>query len=114
MPPTEHVQGQVTVAAAIAVEEPPLLLPGQRVVGGIQVEDQPLPRPLLGFKEQINARIGERLWVVVDLVVPVVGPQRRVPARSKRGPLHGARVTTTPASASSRPLRVSSTMPRTM
>ena len=78
VPTAEDVQGQITVATIVAVEEPPLLLSVQGVVGGIQVEDDLLRRPLLGFEEQIDQQIGERLGVVVDLVVAVIGSQRRV------------------------------------
>ena len=52
VPTAEDVQGQITVATIVAVEEPPLLLSVQGVVGGIQVEDD--LRPLLGFEEQID------------------------------------------------------------
>jgi hypothetical protein len=39
MTATEHIKRQITVAIVIAVEEPPLLLAMQRVIGRIQIEN---------------------------------------------------------------------------
>jgi len=50
----------------------------QGIVGGVQVEDDPLRRPPVGVQEQIDEQVGERLRVVDDLAVAVVGPERRV------------------------------------
>ena len=41
----EHVQRQIAVAVVIAVEEAPLLMPVQRIVGGVEIEDDLLRRP---------------------------------------------------------------------
>ena len=46
MAPAEHVERQVAVAVVIAVEEPPLLLAVQRIVGRIEIEDDLLRRAL--------------------------------------------------------------------
>jgi hypothetical protein len=46
MAATEHVERQVTVAVVITVEEPPLLLAVQRIIGRIEVENN-LPRRAL-------------------------------------------------------------------
>ncbi len=47
MPAAEHVQRQIAVAVVIALEKAPLLMPVQRITGGVQIEDDPLRR-LLG------------------------------------------------------------------
>ena len=78
MPAAEHVERQVAVAVIVAVEEPPLLLAVQRVVGGVEVEDDLLRRPLVRLQEQIDEQVGERRRVVTDLVIAVIGPQRGV------------------------------------
>ena len=39
----EHVQRQIAVAVVIAVEEPPFLMPVQRIVGGVEIKND-LPR----------------------------------------------------------------------
>ena len=46
MPTAEHIKRQITVAIVIAVEEPPLLLAMQRVIGRIQIENDLLVRLL--------------------------------------------------------------------
>jgi hypothetical protein len=52
MPAAENVQRQVAIAVVVAVKEPPLLMPVQRVVGGVQVENDLLGRVLVRFHEQ--------------------------------------------------------------
>jgi len=39
MPAAEHVERQVAVAVIVAVKEPAFLMAVQRVVGGVEVED---------------------------------------------------------------------------
>jgi hypothetical protein len=39
VPAAEHVERQVTVAIVVAVEEPAFLMAVQRIVGGVEVED---------------------------------------------------------------------------
>jgi hypothetical protein len=46
MPPTKHVQRQIAVTVVIAVEEPPLLMSVQRIIRGIEVENDLLERCL--------------------------------------------------------------------
>jgi hypothetical protein len=50
----ENVQRQITIAVVIAVKEPPLLMPVQRVVGGVEIEDDLLGRLLVRLQEQID------------------------------------------------------------
>ena len=72
MPTTEHVQGQIAVAAVVAVEEAALLLTVERVVGRVEVEDDLLGRSPVRLHEQVDQQIGERGRVVTDLVIAVV------------------------------------------
>ena len=65
----EDVERQVAVAVVIAVEEPAFLLAVQRIVRGIQVEDD-LPRRLgVRLQEQIDEQRLDRRRVMADLVV---------------------------------------------
>ena len=42
MPAAEHVQRQVAVAVIVAVEEAPFLVAVERIIGGVEIEDDPL------------------------------------------------------------------------
>ncbi len=50
----KDVQRQITVVAVVAVKEPPLLVSVQRIVGGIQVQYDPLRLPLLPLDVEID------------------------------------------------------------
>src|SRR5215216_2699189 len=50
----EDVQRQIAVAIVIAVEEPPLLVPVQRVVGGVEINDNLLGRGLMRLQKQCH------------------------------------------------------------
>ena len=50
----EHVQRQIAVAVVIAVEEASLLVPVQRVVGGVQIEDDLLRRACVRIEKEID------------------------------------------------------------
>ena len=78
MPAAEHVPGQIAVAAVVAVEDAPLLLPVKRVLGRVEVEDDPLGWPLVRLQQQIDEPAGERHRVGTDLMIAVIGPQRSV------------------------------------
>src|SRR5262245_34277354 len=54
MRPTEDVQRQIAVAVVIAVKEAPLLVPVQRVVGGVEVENDLLGRVLVRLEKQLD------------------------------------------------------------
>ena len=60
------------------MEDAPLLLPVKRVLGRVEVEDDPLGWPLVRLQEQIDEQAGERHRVVTDLMIAVIGPQRSV------------------------------------
>ena len=57
MAAAEHVEWQVAVAVVIAVEEAALLVPVQRIVSGVDVEDDLLRRAAMGLKEQVNQSV---------------------------------------------------------
>jgi hypothetical protein len=60
------------------VEEAPLLVPVDRVVGGIQIEHDPRGRPLMRLDEQIHEQALDRGAVVADLVIAPQGAGGRV------------------------------------
>ena len=74
----EDVERQVAVAAIVAVEEPPLLVAVQRVVGGIEVEHDLLGRRGVRVEEQLDEQPLDRGRVMADLVVAGGRPGRRV------------------------------------
>jgi hypothetical protein len=69
VPAAEDVKRQVAVAIIIAVKKPALLVPVQRVVGGIKIENDLPRRTHLGLDKQIDQQIFDRLRVVPDLVI---------------------------------------------
>src|SRR5437762_9819799 len=54
MRPAENVERQIAVAVVIALKEPPFLMPVQRVIGRIEIEDDLLWRMLVRLQEQID------------------------------------------------------------
>ena len=54
MPAAEDVERQIAVAVVIAVEEAPLLMPVQRIVGGVEIEDDLLRRRAVRLEEEID------------------------------------------------------------
>ena len=71
MAAAEDVERQVAVAVVIAVEEPPLLMAVQRIVGGVEVEHDLLRRALVGVEEQVDEQRLDRRAVVGDPAVAV-------------------------------------------
>ena len=65
----EDVERQVAVAVVIAVEEAAFLMAVQRVVGGVQVEDQPLRGLPVGVEKEIDEEPLDRACVVADAAV---------------------------------------------
>jgi hypothetical protein len=51
------------------VKEAAFLMAMQRIVGGIEVEDDPLGRGLVGLEEQLDEQALNRFGIVVDLMV---------------------------------------------
>ena len=54
MTATEDVERQIAVAVVIAMKKAPLLMPVQRVVGGVQIKDDLPRRTLVRLKKQID------------------------------------------------------------
>src|SRR5271163_1070544 len=78
----EDVQRQIAIAIIVTVKEPTLLMPVQRVVGGIEVEDDLLRRMLVRLHEQIDKQRLDPGAVPGD---PVIARQLRpAPPRSSR------------------------------
>ena len=69
VPPAEHVERQIAVAVVIAVEKAALLVPVQRIVRGVKVEDDLLGRPFVRFQEQPRRQRLDRDFVAGNLVV---------------------------------------------
>ena len=96
---TEDVQRQVAVAVIIAVEEPTLLVPVQRIVSGIQIQHDLLRGRLVAAEEHIDERAGDCCLVPTNLLVAVVD-RRNGSLKSVQRALAGQRVaavTLTPA-----------------
>ena len=74
----EDVQRQVAVTVVVAVEEAPFLVAVERVVRGIEIENDPLGRLRVRFQEQRDEQLLDRPRVVADLVVAVEGRGRCV------------------------------------
>ena len=79
VPAAEHVERQIAVAIVVAVKEAAFLVAVQRIVGGVQVEDDLLRRPAMGIKEQVDEQPLDRVAVVADLVI-AGRPSRAAPA----------------------------------
>ena len=69
MPATEDVEWQVAVAVIIAVEEAAFLVAVQRIVGGIEVEDDLFGRLLLSLEDEVDEQALDCGRMVADLVV---------------------------------------------
>ncbi len=65
----ENIQRQITIAVVIAVEEAALLFAVQRIVRGVQIENDFLGRAFVGFEKQIDQQLLDRRAVMADLVV---------------------------------------------
>ena len=74
---TEDVERQVAVAVVVTVAEAPPLVAVQRVVGGVEVGDQPLRRLSVGVEEEIDEEPLDRAPVVADAAI-AVGARGRV------------------------------------
>ena len=69
MPAAEHVKRQVAVAIIVAVEEAAFLMAVQRVVGGVEVEDDLLGRPVVRLEQQVDEQGLDRRGLMGDLAV---------------------------------------------
>ena len=71
MPAAEDVQRQIAVAIVVAVEVPTFLLAVERIVGGIEVDDNAHRRLAMSFQEQIDEQPLDGRAIVIELVVTV-------------------------------------------
>jgi hypothetical protein len=77
MAATEDVQRQVAIAVVVAVEEPALLIPMDRVVGGVEIENDLLRRRRRRRRRRLRVRVEkevdeqplDRRGIVADLVI---------------------------------------------
>ena len=69
MPAAEHIQRQVAVAIVVAVEEPPLLMAMQRIVGGVEVENDLSGRLCVRLEEEVDEQGLDRRGFMRDLAV---------------------------------------------
>ena len=69
MAAAEHVQEKIAVAVVIAVEEPAFLMAVQRVVGGVEVENDLLGHPCMRLEEEVDEQGLDRRRVMVDFVI---------------------------------------------
>ena len=61
MPAAEHVQRQIAIAVVIAVEEAAFLVAMQRIIRGVEVEDDLIGRRLVRFEEQLDEQVLDSL-----------------------------------------------------
>lgn len=78
MAAAEDVERQIAVAAIVAVEEPPLLRAVDRIVRGIEIEDDLLRRRRMRLQEQIDEQPLDRRSVMANLVIPARPTHRRM------------------------------------
>ena len=69
MTAAEDVERQIAVAVVIAVEEPAFLMAVQRIVGGVEIEDDLLRRRRVGFQKKVDEQRLDRRRLVADLVI---------------------------------------------
>ena len=79
MPAAEHVERQVAVAIVVAVEEPPFLMAVQRVVGGVEVDDDLFGRLRVRLEEEVDEQRLDRRRLVADLSSPLTKSLFSVP-----------------------------------
>jgi hypothetical protein len=86
----EDVERQIAVAVVIAVEEPPLLPPVDRVVGRIEIQGDARRRLLMGVEEQLDEQRLDGGGIVADAAVAIrpggrmLQPVERAFARQRR------------------------------
>jgi hypothetical protein len=78
VPAAEHIERQIAVIVIIAVKEPPLLMPEERDVGGVEIEHDLAGRARMRIQKQIDQEPLDAGLIVVDPVVLGGMPLRRV------------------------------------
>jgi hypothetical protein len=69
MPAAEDIERQIAVAVVIAVEKAPFLMPVQRVVGGVEIENDLLRRSGMGIEKEVDKNPLDRRQIVADLAI---------------------------------------------
>jgi hypothetical protein len=69
VPAAEHVQRQIAIAVLIAVEEAAFLIAVQRIIRGVEVEDDLLGRRRVRLEEKVDEQPFDRRAVMADLVL---------------------------------------------
>ena len=69
MPAAEDIERQIAVAVIVAVEEAPFLVAMDRIIRGVQIEDDPVGSGCMRFHEQIDKQRFDRRRIVADLVI---------------------------------------------
>src|SRR5690242_20503081 len=69
MTAAEYVERQIAIAVVVAVEKTLLLMPMQRVVGGVEVESDLRWRCRMGIEKQRDKQRFDRRRVITDLVI---------------------------------------------
>ena len=57
---TEDIQGQEAIVVVVTVEETAFLIAVQRRVGGVEVQDQPAGRLVVGFDKLLEQHLVDR------------------------------------------------------
>ena len=69
MPAAEHIERQVAVVVVITVEETSFLMPVQRVVGSVEVEDDLRRRRGMRVEKDIDEHGLDQRRVIADFVI---------------------------------------------
>jgi hypothetical protein len=84
MTAAEHVERQVAIAVVVAVEKAALLMTVQRVIGGVEIEDDLLGRAVMRLKKQVDQQAFDHRPIVADLVVAGrLGPAQLEPVQRR-------------------------------
>jgi hypothetical protein len=71
MPAGENIQRQIAVAIVVAVEVPTFLVAVERIVSGVEVDDNSHRRLAMSFQEQVDEQPLDGSTIVVEFVVTV-------------------------------------------
>ncbi len=72
LPAAENVKRQIAVALVIAMEEPAFLIAVDRIVGGVEVEDDALRRGCLAFEKEADKQPLHGLLVQTEFAITVI------------------------------------------
>lgn len=109
----EDVERQVAVGVVVAVEEAAFLMPVQRDVGGVEVEDDLPRRRAVRVEEQIDEQRLDRRGIMADAVIAARLARRGVfqPVQRDGTPTRNARWDPTLPASGAQPGRRASSLP---